>query len=75
MKLPDELLEQTPAVKLMYLWLLPQGEVSYSLSELEQHLGLARKPVMNALAKLRELGFLKDLDEPEQRKKGRYKAI
>ena len=74
MKLPDELLEEYPATKLLYTWLLPQGEVSFSVRELEEALGLDAKTANQALNRLRELDLIEDLEEPEERRRGRYRA-
>ena len=72
--LPAELLEESPSVKLLYTWLLPQGEVNYSASELEHLLGISRKSAITALNRLRELGLVEDSGEQEERKRSRYKA-
>lgn len=72
--LPQVLLAEPPTVKLVWLWLAPQGAVSYSVRQLARSLGIDASNVHAALARLRELGLIEDLDGPKPRRKGRYRA-
>lgn len=56
--LPKALLEEATAVKLLWLWLRPQGVVSYSQRDMARALGVSQAVISTALAKLRELGFV-----------------
>lgn len=70
--LPDLLKSEPPSVKLVWLFLAPQGVVDYSQRELAGALGLEQKAVGTALSRLRELALLEDL-EREPRRRGRYR--
>ncbi len=60
--LPDSLKDEAPTVKLLWLWLSPQGVVDYSQREMAVALGFDVKAVGAALARLRVLGLVEDLE-------------
>ncbi len=60
--LPDSLKDEAPTVKLLWLWLFPQGVVDYSQREMAVALGFDVKAVGAALARLRALGLVEDLE-------------
>ena len=62
--LPEELERETPMTKLLYLWLLPQGEVRYSHRQMAEALHVERYQVSVALKRLRELGLVEDDGQP-----------
>jgi DNA-binding transcriptional regulator YhcF (GntR family) len=47
--------------KLLYLWLVPLGEVAYSHREMAEALSVERYQVSKALKRLKELGLLREL--------------
>ena len=55
--LPKVLLGESPTVKLLWLWLLPQGKVSFSQREIADALNVSQGSVSLSLSKLIELGF------------------
>ncbi len=73
--LPPALLAEAPSVKLLWLWLKPQGKVNYTVRELEEVLGLAHRTVHAALARLasEELTLLERFDG-ETRRRSSYRA-
>lgn len=72
--LPEALLAEPPTVKLLWVWLAPQGTLSHSVRQLGRSLGLDPSNVHAALARLRALGLIEDLEGPESRRKGRYRV-
>lgn len=71
--LPDLLKDEAPTVKLLWLWLLPQGVVPYSQRAMAEALGFDISAVGTALKRLRELGLVEDL-ERSPRARGRLRA-
>ena len=60
--LPHILKDEAPTVKLLWLWLEPQGVVDYSQREMAAALGFDVKAVGAALARLRALELVDDLE-------------
>jgi DNA-binding MarR family transcriptional regulator len=73
--IPDELIGEANAVQFLYMWLKPQGEVSYSYSEMVDLVRIRSHSLMIAVKRLEELGFLKVSKHPTPHRKGRFKAI
>ena len=71
--LPEPLKDEAPTVKLLWLWLLPQGVVSHSQRAMAEALGIELKAVGSALKRLRALGLVEDL-ERSPRTRGRLRA-
>ena len=59
--LPPALKDEAPTTKLLYVWLGPQGEVSYTVRELAELSGVTPTSVQAALTRLRELGLLEHI--------------
>ena len=72
--LPKSLEGEAPTTKIVFLWLEPLGEVSYSVRELAEMLYVAPNPVQNGLTRLRELGLLEDIEPASGRVAGRYRV-
>lgn len=72
--LPPALKDEAPTTKLLFVWLKPQGTVSYTVRELAELLGVATQSVQTALTRLRELGLLRDLEAASGSAPGRYKV-
>ena len=66
--LPEALERETPMTKLLYLWLLSQGEVRCSHREMAEALHVERYQVSVALKRLRELGLVEDDRQPGYKK-------
>lgn len=60
--LPDSLKDEAPTVKMLWLWLEPQGVVTYSQRAMAEALGIDVKAVGAALSRLRVLGLVDDLE-------------
>jgi DNA-binding MarR family transcriptional regulator len=73
--LPEKLKGETNAVQLLYMWLKPQGTVSYSHSDIVEHVQIRSYSVMMALNRLEDLGFLKVFEKATPHKKGKFKAL
>jgi DNA-binding MarR family transcriptional regulator len=73
--LPEKLKGETNAVQLLYMWLKPQGTVSYSHSDIVDHVQIRSYSVMIALNRLEELGLLKVYEKATPHKKGKFKAL
>ena len=73
--LPEALLKEPPSVKLLYLWLCPQGEVSYSQRTMARALGLTQANVSIALNRLRDLGLIEDSGDVRARVGARFRAL
>ena len=71
--LPDLLKDEAPTVKLLWLWLEPQGVVSHSQRAMAEALGFQVNAVATALSRLRALGLVEDL-ERSPRARGRLRA-
>lgn len=71
--LPDQLKDEAPTVKLLWLWLLPQGVVDYSQRAMAEALGVDVSAIGVALARLRALGLVEDL-ERAPRTRGRLRV-
>ena len=71
--LPDLLKDEAPTVKLLWLWLEPQGVVPYSQRAMAEALGFQVNAVATALSRLRALGLVEDL-ERSPRTRGRLRA-
>lgn len=72
--LPDILQDEAPTVKLLWLWLEPQGVVSHSQRAMAEALGVDVKAVGAALSKLRELDLIDDLERAPG-KRGKLRAV
>jgi DNA-binding MarR family transcriptional regulator len=72
--LPSILRDEPPSVKLLWLWLEPQGVVTHSQRAMAEALGLDIKVVGTALSRLRALGLVEDL-ERTARRRGRLRAV
>jgi len=73
-ELPDLLKAEAETVKLIYLWLKPQGIVDYSVRDIEGILDLSHEAVRNALSRLRAAGYIEDLEPRRERKRNKYRA-
>lgn len=71
--LPTALKEQSPLVKLIYVYLRGRGEVDYSLTTLSEALGCAKNGIHAAIAKLRDLELLEYEGKPKGNAK--YRAV
>lgn len=56
--LPAALLDEGPATKFLYSWLLPQGSVSYTVRDIAGATGLSFRSVGDGLRRLRTLSLL-----------------
>lgn len=72
--LPEVLRREAPTVKLLYLWLLPQGTVSWSQREIAAALGITQANVSRAMNRLGELGMIGGNWYLRGRKRKRYWA-
>lgn len=72
--LPDILKDEAPTVKLLWLWLEPQGVVTHSQRAMAQALGLDIKNVGAVLSRLRELELIDDLERAPG-KRGKLRAL
>ena len=59
--LPPALQAEAPTTKLLFVWLGPQGEVSYTVRKLAELLSVSTGSVQTALTCLRELGLIEDI--------------
>jgi DNA-binding MarR family transcriptional regulator len=73
--IPDELIGEANAVQFLYMWLKPQGEVSYSYSEMVDLVRIRSHSLMVAVKRLEELGFLEVYEKPTPHRRGRFKAV
>ena len=73
--LPDALLDEATAVKLLWLWLRPQGVVSYAQRDMARTLGVSQAVVSTALARLRALGFVLERAEATGRGQMTLEAV
>jgi predicted transcriptional regulator len=73
--IPDPLIGEANAVQFLYMWLKPQGEVTYSYSEIVDLVRLRSHSVMVALKRLEDLGLLKMYEKPTPHRKGRFKVV
>ena len=73
--LPDALLSETPSTKLLWLYLHPQGPVSYSTRALAAAVYGSQPLVHAGLGRLRTLGLLTDLGQHRKRVRGTYQAV
>lgn len=71
--LPDILKDEAPTVKLLWLWLLPQGVVTHSQRAMAEVLGVDVKAVGTALSRLRKLELVEDLERAPGRR-GKLRA-
>lgn len=70
--LPDGLQNEPSSTKLIWLYLRPQGEVTYSRRHLTELLGMPLSSVQIAFNRLDELGLLEYHSEPRPRTKRHY---
>lgn len=56
--LPQELLTETPTVKLLYVWLARRGSVDLSQRQIASALGVTQSNVSIAIRRLRDLGLV-----------------
>jgi len=75
--LPDVLLTEAVSVKLIWVYLLGKGIVSYSSYKLAEALGLSQPSATFGLARLRdrELGLVEDLGERRARVRAVYQVV
>ncbi len=73
--IPEELKGEANAVQFLYLWLEPQGKVSYSYSDLVELVRLRSYSVMKAVERLEELNVLKVYEKPTPHSRGTFKII
>jgi Mn-dependent DtxR family transcriptional regulator len=73
--IPQELKGEANAVQFLYLWLEPQGKVSYSYSDIVELVRLRTFSVIKAFLRLEELDFLKVYKKPTPRTKGTFKIV
>ncbi|UCH26313.1 MAG: hypothetical protein JSV66_01300 [Trueperaceae bacterium] len=73
--LPEALRQESPTAKLLYLWLLPQGEVSYSQRAMAEALGTTQPAIKQAMKRLRAIGFIEDSGEVRERATARFSAV
>ena len=71
--LPEVLKEESPLVKLIYVYLKGRGEVDYSITSLANALGCAKNGIHAAIAKLRDLELMEYEGKP--RGSARYRVI
>jgi len=73
--LPAALLDEAPSVKLLYLWVSYNGEVTLSQRAIASALGVTQASVSLAVKRLIELGLISrgPLDKPRVR--GRLSAV
>ena len=71
--LPPALQTEAPTTKLLFVWLGPQGTVSYTVRELAELLGVTPTSVQTALTRLREMGLLEDVKLARGSAPGRYR--
>lgn len=69
--LPSVLEQETPTVKLVYIYLEPYSEVEVSVRQLEALLGISHRPAAEAMQRLVALGLLEVLEQQVNRP-GRY---
>lgn len=74
-KLPPVLQKLPASTKLLYLYLLTQGLVSYSQRDLADALGLSAYTVQQSFAHLDSIGAIAWSHEPQERTKREYKAV
>ena len=72
--LPPALQAEAPTTKLLFVWLGPQGTVSYTVRELAELLSLSTGSVQTALTHLRQLGLIEDLKLASGNAPGRYRV-
>lgn len=73
--LPDTLIEANSSVKALYVWLLPQGHVSYTYRDMVAELQMSHRAVTEAYIYLRECGLLVELEEKTTRNSGVFYVI
>ena len=73
--LPDALLGETPSTKLLWLYLHPQGPVSYSTRALAAAVYGSQPLIHAGMGRLRALGLLTDLGLHRKRVRGTYQAV
>ena len=73
--LPEALKGEAPLVKTLYLWLLPQDEVSYSYRAIAEALGVYHHQVSRSMRRLRDLGLVTDTVQPRERTRSTYKIV
>ena len=73
--IPEELRGEANAVQLLYMWLKPQGEVTYSYSDIVELVRIRSHSVMKALGRLEGLGMLSVSERPTPHGKGRFKIL
>lgn len=73
--IPEKLRGEANAVQFIYMWLKPQGKVSYSYSDIVELVRLRSYSVMKALERLEELGLLVIYEKPTAHGKGTFKTV
>lgn len=72
--LPLALQTEPPSVKMLYLWLLPQGTVTWSQREIGAAVGITQANVSRAMTRLGEIGLLSGSWRFRGRARGAYRA-
>jgi DNA-binding MarR family transcriptional regulator len=73
--IPEDLIGEANAVQFLYMWLKPQGKVSYSYSEMVDLVRIRSHSLMVAVKRLEELGFLEIYEKPTPHRKGQFKVV
>jgi Mn-dependent DtxR family transcriptional regulator len=73
--IPEVLEGEANSVQFLYLWLQPQGKVSYSYSDLVELVRIRSYSVMKSLERLEELKLLKMYEKPTPHTRGTFKII
>lgn len=73
--IPEILEGEANAVQFLYMWLQPQGKVSYSYSDLVELVRLRSYSVMKALERLENLKLLKMYEKPTPHTRGTFKIL
>lgn len=73
--LPKVLLDESPATKFLYSWLLPQGKVSYTVQQITDHTGVSYKSVSDGLRRLKMLSLLREVTPAHPPKRRIYEVL
>lgn len=73
--LPTALIGEAPSVKLLYLWLLGNGEVTMSQRHISVALGITQANVSLATQRLVELGLVQRVPEENSRARKTLRVI
>jgi DNA-binding MarR family transcriptional regulator len=73
--IPEDLIGEANAVQFLYMWLKPQGKVSYSYSEMVDLVRIRSHSLMVAVKRLEELGFLEIYEKTTPHRKVQFKVV